>query len=475
MLKYMTKYFDFDVQAIETLQKSADSGGVPSTLEIKAKFTDETQDSHGDIITRSATERALPDYREWRNIRYMHQPKAVGLAKHIGTDDGADLNWNEVIIKLVDKDTIHQVQEGVLKGLSVGILFNPWDDKSCEMTEEGNWKIKDYLLAEISVVDHPAHPNASVIEQSLEEVSERRVKEFTPELKSVLRSATSTEELVPLLKSLVQEKEDDMEKEILEVEEQETETAEKEGRDWDKERHMPEDVVESVEIEDGSEEEEIEEPVEEVEEPVEEIEDEEEVEEDAEEEAEEVLEPELEEEVADVEDEVELEDEEVPAEEAEIEEAEEVEAEEVEEEAVEEAVVEEEEEEIEAEEEIESELDAESNELAEKSITVSEEDELDVNVRLDRIEAMLKELLGGDAEVSEAIEVEAEIETPVADEPEELELAESTEPTNRKPNMNLSSEVADVEEEVKESGFTFRRKRTDGQTRIRETLDKFSI
>lgn len=459
MLKYMTKYFDFDAEAVEELKKSADSDSIPTTLEVKAKFTDETPDSHGDIITRSATERALPDYREWRNIRYMHQPKAVGLAKHIGTDDGADLNWNEVIIKLVDKDTIHQVQEGVLKGLSVGILFNPWDSKSCEMTDEGNWKIKEYLLAEISVVDHPAHPNASVIEQSLGAVEDKKIKSFTPELKTAIRSATSTEELVPLLKSLIQEKEEDMEKEILEVEEQELETAEKEGRDWDKERNMPEDVVEAVEIEE--EEEEIEEPVEEVEEVVEEEEIEEEVEEE--------LEPELEEEVAEAEEEIELEVEpiveEEPAEEAEVEE---IEAEPVEEEVIEES----------EEEEIESEQPLESNETEEKTITVNEEDELDVNERLDRIEAMLSKLLGEEAEVSEAVEVEAEAETPVADEPEELELAETAEPSNRKPNMNLSSDVVeDVEEEKADvnAGFTFRKKRTDGQTRIRETLEKFSL
>ena len=55
----MTKYFDFDKDAITALNKSADSGDIPSSLEIKAKFTDETPDSHGDIITRSATEGAL--------------------------------------------------------------------------------------------------------------------------------------------------------------------------------------------------------------------------------------------------------------------------------------------------------------------------------------------------------------------------------------------------------------------------------
>jgi len=141
MLKYKTKYFDFDSVAVDALKKSAANDETPSTYEMKARFTDSTPDSHGDIITREGTTRALPDYREWRNIRYMHQPKAVGLAKHIGEEDGADLEWNEVIVKLVDKDTIHQVQEGVLKGLSVGILFNPFDSASCEWLDDGGWKL----------------------------------------------------------------------------------------------------------------------------------------------------------------------------------------------------------------------------------------------------------------------------------------------------------------------------------------------
>ena len=458
MLKYMTKYFDFDKVAVEALQKSSNTDGVPSTYEIKARFTDDSPDSHGDIITREGTTNALPDYREWRNIRYMHEPKAVGLAKNIGENDGADLDWNEVIVKLVDKETIHQVQEGVLKGLSVGILFNPFDTNSCEFMEDGGWKIKEYLLAEISVVDHPAHPNASVIEASLSEVGdERQIQSFSKELKNAIRSAASTEELVPLLKSLSIEKEVNMEDQEKLQSEAEEEVLEKEGRDWDKERassDVEEDVIEEEEKEEEAE-----------------------AEEEAEEDAEEEIVPEAEEE-AEAEVEAEPVDEEEEAEELEVEPELEVE-EEIEEEEEEEELSElpEEEEEVSeevAEEEEEEEQLPESNETEELSIKVNEEE--DVLDRLARLEAMLEKLLNISTEDTEVADAEAEANTQVVTEQEEKDLAETelTTPSNRKANMEISA--PEVEEE--DSGpkkTTFRSKRADAETRIRRVLDNLEL
>jgi len=459
MLKYKTKYFDFDSGAVAELKKSVANDEIPSTYEIKARFTDSTPDSHGDIITREGTTRALPDYREWRNIRYMHQPKAVGLAKHIGEEDGADLEWNEVVVKLVDKDTIHQVQEGVLKGLSVGILFNPFDTASCEWLDDGGWKIKEYMLAEISVVDHPAHPNASVIEAALGEV-EGDIKSFSKELKNVLRSATSTEELVPLLKSLtVEQKEIDMLKEAVQIEEEkeileegaETEVLEKEGRDWDKEQAMPDEGI--------------------VPEEDEEEEDEEEAEAESEEEAVEVeADPEPEEAVEELEAEVEA-DLEVEVEaDVELDIVEEVDEEELLELPEEELHIEDSEEE----EEEEEEMLPESNEEAELSIKVNEEE--DVIDRLARLEAMLEKLLGESTEGVEAATAEADVETLAVTEQEEKDLAETelTTPSNRKANMDIGISE-DEEEVVGEKTITYRKKYSDSETRIRKVLENLEL
>lgn len=119
-------------------------------------FTSDATDEVGDIITRSATERAVPKYRQWGNIRYMHQPKPVALVQRIGAEDG--LEWNEVEIKIIDPNARFEVEQGLLKALSVGIYIKNFDDVT--FTEDGGLIINDYSLAEISLVDHPANYDA---------------------------------------------------------------------------------------------------------------------------------------------------------------------------------------------------------------------------------------------------------------------------------------------------------------------------
>jgi len=120
-------------------------------------FTSDKQDEVGDIITREATDRALPKYREWGNIRLMHLPKPVGKVTRIGTTDGLD--WNEVEFEVIDPEAVFMVERGLLTALSVGILIN-FDD--IEIDRDGGWVIHDYQLAEISLVDHPANYDAKL-------------------------------------------------------------------------------------------------------------------------------------------------------------------------------------------------------------------------------------------------------------------------------------------------------------------------
>jgi hypothetical protein len=132
------------------MQKESDG-----TLVVRGYFTSDNRDEVGDIITRSATERAIPKYRQWGNIRYMHLPKPVAKVLRIGIDDG--LEWNEVEIKVIDPTTVFEVENGLLAALSVGILAS-WDD--IDWLEDGGMIINDYTLAEISLVDHPANYDA---------------------------------------------------------------------------------------------------------------------------------------------------------------------------------------------------------------------------------------------------------------------------------------------------------------------------
>jgi hypothetical protein len=148
---------------------------------VRGFFTSDNRDEVGDIITRSATERALPLYRRWGNIRRMHLPEPVGKVTKIGSDDG--LEWNEVEIKVIDPRAVFEVENGLLQALSVGILIK-WED--IDMLEDGGWIINDYRLAEISLVDHPANYDAA-LELSMDDSlrSEIREKGLVPVLRSL--------------------------------------------------------------------------------------------------------------------------------------------------------------------------------------------------------------------------------------------------------------------------------------------------
>lgn len=136
--------------------------GDDGVLIVRGKFTSDNRDEVGDTITRHATEKALPAYRRWGNVRLMHQPIPVGRVVAIGTDDG--LGWNEVDIRVIDPQARFMVEEGLLQALSVGILVGPDD---IDVLEDGGWVINGYQLAEISLVDHPANYDAELQQLNL--------------------------------------------------------------------------------------------------------------------------------------------------------------------------------------------------------------------------------------------------------------------------------------------------------------------
>lgn len=232
-------------------------------------FTSDDMDETGDIITRDATERALANYRIWRNIRFMHKPEPVGVADKIGVAEGLD--WNEVGIRIVDDKVKKLVEEGALRGLSVGIMFG-WDD--FDIGEDGVWVINDYQLIEISLVDHPANYAASLKDMDMSE----------EKFHSILRSSGGLNELIkdiePLDKEkfmsakkeleqeVVEETVDEVEiveEEVVEEEATEEETAEAVDKSADTEETLNKTVDETIEVVETEETESVEEEVEEVE------------------------------------------------------------------------------------------------------------------------------------------------------------------------------------------------------------------
>ena len=158
-----TKYFSSPIKAYEKIV------GGQKIFVVKSFFTSDNKDEVGDIITKTATEKAIEKYRQWGNIRLMHQPKPVGKILKIGAKDG--LQWNECEVKVVDEETQKLIKEGVLSAMSVGIIINEAEPITDEEEDEdgifgffffGPMKILDYDLVEISYVDHPANYDARI-------------------------------------------------------------------------------------------------------------------------------------------------------------------------------------------------------------------------------------------------------------------------------------------------------------------------
>ena len=109
----------------------------------------EAVDDQGESITRAAMAAALDDYMRFANIREMHRPSAVGVAREAAVDDrGLYLG-----AKIVDGDAWTKVIEGVYKGFSIGGRVTGRDPADRRI-------ITGLVLTEISVVDRPANPEA---------------------------------------------------------------------------------------------------------------------------------------------------------------------------------------------------------------------------------------------------------------------------------------------------------------------------
>ncbi len=109
----------------------------------------EAVDDQGEIVSRAAMSDALDDYLQFANIREMHQPSAVGVAKE-ATMDGTGLYLGA---KIIDEAAWQKVVEGVYKGFSIGGRVTARDPANRK-------NITGLRLTEISVVDRPANPEA---------------------------------------------------------------------------------------------------------------------------------------------------------------------------------------------------------------------------------------------------------------------------------------------------------------------------
>jgi hypothetical protein len=110
------------------------------------------RDEAGEIVSPDAMKAALPGYLAFGAIREMHQPSAAGTALEVNVDDDG---FTRLTAHIVDPVAVAKVKAGVYKGLSIG-------GKVLQRDPKDPTTITALKLMEISLVDRPCNPEASI-------------------------------------------------------------------------------------------------------------------------------------------------------------------------------------------------------------------------------------------------------------------------------------------------------------------------
>lgn len=109
------------------------------------------------VLNWDATKTAVEDWRQWGNVREMHQLQAAGVAREITLREESHEGY--VGVYVADDAAWEKVKAGVYKGFSVG--FNP--QKWVESTDyEAPIEVVAYEIVEVSLVDRPRDPTARI-------------------------------------------------------------------------------------------------------------------------------------------------------------------------------------------------------------------------------------------------------------------------------------------------------------------------
>lgn len=138
-------YFDI-------INKQRDDDG---HLLVYGKATDSSLDIDKQICDDTWLRSAMPSWFKWGNIREQHSAIAAGVAtSYEAKDDG-----HYIEVKVVDTNSAKKVEQGVLKGFSVGIK-NPRVTKD---KDAPGGRIVGGEIVEVSLVDRPANSNCKLV------------------------------------------------------------------------------------------------------------------------------------------------------------------------------------------------------------------------------------------------------------------------------------------------------------------------
>ena len=145
-LELTTSYF-----GIEKADRHADG-----TMTVYGKATDDSLDIHKQICDGDWLDRAMPHwFKSGGNIREQHSNIAAGVAKNYELK--ADGHYITALV--VDPVSVKKVENGVLRGFSIGIK-NP---RVIQDSKAANGRIVDGQIVEVSLVDRPANPNCQLV------------------------------------------------------------------------------------------------------------------------------------------------------------------------------------------------------------------------------------------------------------------------------------------------------------------------
>lgn len=141
-----TAYFE-----ITKADKNADG-----TLMVYGKATDDSLDIDQQICDPTWLDSAMPEwFKTGGNIREQHSNIAAGVAKEY--EKKADGHYIHALV--VDPVSVKKVDNGVLKGFSIGIK----SPRVVRDTKAANGRIIDGQIVEVSLVDRPANPNCQLV------------------------------------------------------------------------------------------------------------------------------------------------------------------------------------------------------------------------------------------------------------------------------------------------------------------------
>jgi len=127
---------------------------------VSGRISDTSLDLDGERCDGVWLEKAARDwFKDYGNIREMHQPVAIGKAKSL---TGSAVEGFDITAKIVDPTATKKLEEGIYGGFSIGIKGTRYDRSEKALSSAPGGIIIGGKIIECSLVDVPCNPGAKI-------------------------------------------------------------------------------------------------------------------------------------------------------------------------------------------------------------------------------------------------------------------------------------------------------------------------